>query len=519
MDGKASKEVEQVTNCLDSRLNRQLNILEILWQGRWLTGSELAEKTGSSEKTIRTDIAMINGYLSPMSIETSLKWGYFLKKDRSLPKSHLYSSILKESPEYTLLELLFFSPGITRPELCDQLYISETQLGRWLTKLNRYLQPYDFQISTDLTYKGEEQRIRDFFACFLNEKYGAAEQRFDSLKTDLIDQLIKNFLKETAILSFIHNKQHLFIGKLKFQLLARIERIRQRHEVQKPLIVFDFSSLLVSDKFYERFYRTFGIGLTNDVLYQLFYEFFSPLTLIAAPQNDRYSDLEQLRALIETAIRTIEESYHIKAEHSSQLVQDIYLSLVQTSFPTHILHHKKKEFFEAFVVDDPELAAFLENQFTEICGRLPLTKSQREENAYQGIFELLTAWRDLKRNVKNPGMVVSAVLFLDTTYEHMCMFKEEIEMHFRNKIKVDLVSPRDQLKEYSFEKYDCILTDILFETEGNVPIIGIADYLDEETITKLLGVIHQKREMIQKKQRILSFSIDMTDQQKLPLER
>jgi transcriptional antiterminator len=514
---KSSKEVKEMNHCLDSRLERQLFLLETLWEEQWMTGGELAEKAGSSEKTIRTDIAMINDYLSPMVIETSLKWGYFLKKDHSLPKAHIYAAVLKESAEYTLLEHLFFTPVLTRPEICDRLYISETQLGRWIAKINRYLQQFDFQIDTDLHYKGEEQKIRDFFSCFLNEKYGAVEGYFDAVKTKLIDQLIEMFLKETAVFSFIHNKQDLFMGKLKFQLLTRVERIKQGYQLSKPLIVFDLSSLLVSDDFYERFYRTFDVCLTNDVLYQLFYEFFSPLTLLTASRDTQSAELEQLRKQIEHEIHSIEENYHIKAEHTSRLVQTIYHSLMQVSFPTYILHHKKKEFFISFTADDPELAFDLKKQFSRICSILPLSEDQQEEIIYHGIFELLTSWRDLKKNVKNPVTIVSAALFLDTTYEHMRMIKEEIEAYFRNKINVDLILPQDKLKVNSFENYDCILSDMLIETD--IPVIGIANYLNEETITKLLAFIHQKREAVQKAEQFSPFKLNIKEHQKLPLRR
>lgn len=481
-----------------------------------MTSGELAEKAGSSEKTIRTDIAMINEYLSPMVIETSLKWGYFLKKDRSLPKAYIYAAVLKESSEYTLLEHLFFTPAITRPEICDQLYISETQLGRWIVKLNRYLQQFHFQIAADLHYKGDEQKIRDFFSCFLNEKYGTVEGYVDAVKIRLIDHLIEKFLKETAVFSFIHNKPDLFMGKLKFQLLTRIERIKQGYGLPKPLIVFDFSSLLISDEFYDRFYHTFDVRLTNDVLYQLFYEFFSPLTLLSASRDIQATELEQLREQIEHEIHTIEENYHIKAEHTSRLVQTIYHSLMQVSFPTYILHHKKKEFFASFMADDPELAFILKKRFSQICSILSLPESQQEEILYHGIFELLTSWRDLKKNVKNPITIVSAALFLDTTYEHMRMIKEEIESYFRNKIKIDLILPQDKLKKHPFGKYDCILSDMLIET--SIPVIGIADYLNEETITKLLAFIHHKREVVQKEQQFLPFKLNAKDHQKLPLK-
>ncbi len=47
--------------------------------------------------------------------------------------------------------MILFNPHITKREVCDQLYISETQLNRLQVKLNKGLEKYGIKITTDLT--------------------------------------------------------------------------------------------------------------------------------------------------------------------------------------------------------------------------------------------------------------------------------------------------------------------------------------------------------------------------------
>lgn len=231
--------------CLDSRLSRQLAILETLWDSEWMTSEELAERTGNSEKTIRTDIPIINKYIYPLSIETSFKLGIFLKKDVTIPKSYIYAAILNESSEYDLLEQIFFADNLKKIDLSEQLYTSESQITRWLSKINQSLENYELRIDNALQINGDEQKIRTFFSCFFLEKYGSPEKKFPYEQVQVIDRLIEDFLKENIAIVFANSKQHFSLSRLKFQLLISIERMKRKHEIQTEKLVNGFSFLMV----------------------------------------------------------------------------------------------------------------------------------------------------------------------------------------------------------------------------------------------------------------------------------
>ena len=106
----------------------------------------------------------------------------------------------------------------------------------------------------------------------------------------------------------------------------------------------------------------------------------------------------------------------------------------------------------------------------------------------------MTSWASLRLGVRQSTITVTAALMLDTTYEHMKMVKEEIEFYFRHKIKIDIIDPYVKLDRANFSNYDCLLTDTYTSNTYPIPTIGISNYLNDDTISKLLDFVYLKRE-------------------------
>lgn len=481
--------------CLDSRLSRQLAILETLWDSEWMTSEELAERTGNSEKAIRTDIPIINKYIYPLSIETSFKLGIFLKKDVTIPKSYIYAAILNESSEYDLLEQIFFADNLKKIDLSEQLYTSESQITRWLSKINQSLENYELRIDNALQINGDEQKIRTFFSCFFLEKYGSPEKKFPYEQVQVIDRLIEDFLKENIAIVFANSKQHFSLSRLKFQLLISIERMKRKHEIQTEKLVNGFSFLMVEASLCEEFKAIFGLELTSHVLQQLFQEYFYPFYPSRVKQGHEELSPLKIKNKIEEIIDELSKVYHVECDYRDKIVRDIYWTTFQICGPTYILHDKKKEFFEGILADSPDLAQFLHKKFQQIFSEVELFKQRKvDEMVHQAIFELMTSWASLRLGVRQSTITVTAALMLDTTYEHMKMVKEEIEFYFRHKIKIDIIDPYVKLDRANFSNYDCLLTDTYTSNTYPIPTIGISNYLNDDTISKLLDFVYLKRE-------------------------
>ena len=82
--------------------------------------------------------------------------------------------VLQNCIECQIIEEIFINPKLSKGELCDCLFISETQLNRLLAKLNTVLEKFSIQISHELTIEGSEINIRKLFASLMYEKYLSA---------------------------------------------------------------------------------------------------------------------------------------------------------------------------------------------------------------------------------------------------------------------------------------------------------------------------------------------------------
>ena len=126
-------------------LLRQRKLLHILMNRESpATGSELAETLGVTARTIRSDVAAINGCVAPYRarIQSSRSSGYrFEAEDRGLIQTLLKAETAFFSPEdrvrYLAFRLCLADSPLDPGELEDEMYVSRTTLENDLRRLRR----------------------------------------------------------------------------------------------------------------------------------------------------------------------------------------------------------------------------------------------------------------------------------------------------------------------------------------------------------------------------------------------
>lgn len=480
---------------LDGRLKRQLNILEILWETEWITTAELAEKIDSSEKTIRNDLSQINEIIAPLSIETSFRAGIILKKDLTTPKSFIYSKILENSLEYTLLETIFLRKASSKEELSDILYISETQVSRVINRINQEIRFFDFQITNHIEIIGNEGNIRDFFAIYFSEKYHLPEKLIQQEEINLISDIIEMFIKENTVWAVANNDHHLFLGNIKFQLFVCLVRLKQGYKIETNEIPFCFSHLVNEKNMVEKIHTIFDMEeMEEENLKQLFYEFYQPINPTSRFHSEGIDiDSVFIKKQIGQVITLLEDQFGLLCDNRDKLIHDIYWTTMSSIRPTYILYDKKTEFFENTLRVSPDLVTALRDEFFDIYFSLgnPFF-SYLDEMIHQSIFKLLTSWSELWIQVRKNKASIKVALLLDSSYDHMRMLKEEIQFYFRQNIKIEIISPFTRIQKVYLQKFDCLLTNVYFPDYFGIPTIGISSYLDEDVIDKLVDYYHLK---------------------------
>lgn len=478
---------------LNKQSLRQLSLLELLCNKEWVTVSEIVKEIGGVEKTIRTDIKQLNEIIEPLTIETSFKHGVFLNKEMCISKTHLYALFLQKSVECQLLEMIFFNPRSTKGELCDRLYISETQLNRLQVKLNKVLEKHDIKITNELTIVGEEGSIRKLFSSLFYEKYLSPEHFFKEKECQLIDQVIRRFYKANTAIIAANNQYHFLLNKMRMKILVAIYRCKSEYFLMQKQHFFDYTMITEDKELKKRWQVVFGISLTEKVLHNIFEHYYAPFKVTETCLELGTSQFV-LKNRLEKLIATICQQLEIECRNQDALIHAILWSSFRTVGPSYILHNTKEEFVLELLRDKQAIAKELQKYFDEIYSDLSLSVENKKNILYQSIYTLVTQWQEFRLEVRKTITKIKAVLLLDASEEHMIMLKEEIEYHFRNMYKVDILLPEDQIAFSRWNCYDCILTNLLNVDElGEVSVIGIPIYFGEEFIKKLHLFFNSKK--------------------------
>ena len=473
---------------------RQLALLELLWSNEWLTIAEIVKKIGGVEKTIRTDIKQLNEIIEPLKIETSVKYGVFLSKDLGVSKSYVYSLFLQKSVECQMLEMIFINPMMKRGELCDQLFISETQLNRLHNKMNILMKKYEIKITNDLKLIGHEKNIRKLFSSLFYEKYLSPDLLFKTEEFQLIDTVLDIFYKQNKEKMVMDDQHHFLLNKMRMRLWVAAYRCKSSSFFKQEEDYFNYSMITGDRELNKRWQAVFGIELSEEVLYNLFEYFHAPFKL-----NERCLQLGTSQSILQTRLENLilEVSYEfkIKCQNKTALLQAVMWRIFRTIGPTHILNNVEEDFVCELMNDRQDIVLNLKAKFSEIYDDLTVHSLDKKNMIYQSIYTLVSQWSEFRSEIRKPTIKIHAALLLDAPAGHLKMLKEEIEYHFRNTYEVDILLPIAQNSVNQLKHYDCVLTNGFNTNDlGDVKIIGVPNYFGEEFVKKLHHFLINKKE-------------------------
>lgn len=196
--------------------NRHILMLLYFMEHRELiTSQELAEYTGVSTRTIKTDISFINEYIKANGAEIISKksGGYYLKVynekmlnslQKKLEPIRYYNGTSYELDDFNRMSLIlrkFLSTTkrntLKIEELGEELFISKTLLRKDLEKCSKFLDSYNINIVSKPNYgtyiEGDEKNIR--MAMLSAIMFSPLEYDVASLQSKKSDKIRKLVLK------------------------------------------------------------------------------------------------------------------------------------------------------------------------------------------------------------------------------------------------------------------------------------------------------------------------------------
>lgn len=304
---------------------RQNEIIKLLNQYHILSADKIAKMLNVSTKTIRNEIHKINSSLNLNYIISQKGTGYLINEQIQLEKE--YAS--EQNIQYLILKKILNHDFYNFYELADELFISESNLQRYIKRVNEIIQKRNSSIKicrqqNQLYLNGTETEKRQITTYFLmNElnQYNFNLSMYQSLFLRI------DILELQKIITEFNNAHHLNLRdveiiSLVIHVALMLERVIRGNEIINEV---DF----VNDE-----YNHLSIQFAN--ILQIRYEIklnkseIKCLSLLLAGKvpSIEENDINEVKQFIQQLIIEINESFDVDLQQDSKFADNFLIHLI-----------------------------------------------------------------------------------------------------------------------------------------------------------------------------------------------
>lgn len=448
-------------HALSSTQNRQIKIIELLrTTNSYVSVKKIAKIVDAVPKTIVNDCQEIEErWNAILQIERNTSGDLHLSEKHNYTVREVFSDILKESPTFQLLEILFFQPGKLRTELEKELFLSSSSLYRRIVKLNEGLKMRGLQIDrNNLMLTGtNELQVRLFMAAYFLEVYDVYEWPFQldqKVVWTTVNQIDRHFDLKLN-----------FLQRAELSFLIAVSIIRQ----QQGFLNSDKRDLssektLLYETLITELLSSFSLPITElvkkDSIQTIFWYDFSWDNLAEEERIERFSD--NIIDLIVNALGiTISNE---SRKNCISLFKTVYNSYKTYPYETYIAYNRQLYNSLTIQRDFAVFSKVLEK----------ILKDQESKNRFpwytmyyhQVLFELFIYWEDLPKQLDQLRRPVLTEVCSDLGPKHAQLLAYYLNKNFHDKLLLDVQSE----KIYAEVASDSLISD-LYVTNFSTPII------------------------------------------------
>ncbi|MGE7367414.1 helix-turn-helix domain-containing protein [Desemzia incerta] len=466
---------------LEKYQQRWLTILETLYfTDEWTTISSLSKALNCSERTIKQDIVSLRQLVSIDYLHTSQK-GVCLSLPSDTNIETIFRTLLKESTNFKLLELLFHNENKTLKQIAELLYVSPATLTRMIKKINLSLNRFSLHIQINpCQIIGPEFNIRALYINYFMELYTHEEWPYPT-----IDQkFFENFIIIAA--TFVH-------FKLNFSDFARVKHwtavslIRAQHghydeikenrltdyipDVSKFRLILKPLETKMNISFQPQFIeQVFSIFLNNDFLFS-----YNDLMEKAAKNPKTNKSLNSLSVLLET----LSKKTAIPIPNKEHLLLDMYnISNLaarrdkETPKVASIIFDQKEFFIRSLEKNIPDFVELARKQLEWYQKKTDVIFSHEAINEL--IYTLVIHWEHLLIELNQQRKKAKLLIVSIYDLEHARMIRDIIDIHYPNDVVSEIyLEPRLSLKQLKKLDYNILITTVPFDSLPNKKVICI----------------------------------------------
>lgn len=477
-----------MNNILSKQTRRLLIISETLFFNSSVSFENLIDICGVSIKTIQDDVQKLNEIIKPLFIKKISLNEYQLIHVDYISCDYIYSCILSESLEFTILEKIFYEEEEYLEDYANSLFISLSTLKRTISKINKQIKHEGFQISTNpVQIVGDEDIICRTMMHFFKEKYIKFSFPFNDTQKQLFDKLVFNML---AIEKNFFNLADLEKFKLiVYTSLIRLQNGHHYSQLNIQNLKFKQTLLFLEDNLFKQaFEEEFKIELSEKNVIELTYPMskedfvFNQKELknfISKSKIDK-EKYESIYAFINDIEKTL--SICLSSEKRNLIILDLFNIQFWTRAKTYLIYNFKHNFFINLSKNYPLIAHFI----SEKVKNDPYFKRYKKHEIEEIMYILITHWDSLIFAIQDFYPKFKIGVFMLSDLEHTRFMAKILNQQFSHQFTFETIESLDfEINDSEFNKYDIILTNISNLSQDRFKIISVDLYPSANDLKKI----------------------------------
>lgn len=478
---------------------RQNQIIDILNNdNNWITGKELAKLLNVSDRTIRSDIDVINKFYDCLLIKSNKRLGYQIDEallfKQDIETKELIPQNSHERCVYIIRELLFKSKEINLIALQDQVFVSGYSIDNDIKKIRKMISEYPslklIRSKNYISLRGNEADKRKLYKQLLTE-----ETHGNFLNLNSIADLWSNFdlLEIKDILEDVCELYNYQIREIDFPMImihagVAIERIINRNYINSKTAKHHLNNNIeyqISYEFFHRVSKTIDIELVEDEVV-----LFAQLLIGSYQKDDEDENLDKLlNQIVDAVIKEVKDYFDINfsKDKDFKLGLKMHLQLLLERQQNNVtitniyLKEIKRKYPLVF-----EMAIRAGEVIADIC------KINVKENELSFLALHLGAAYDRVNSIKRYRAVI--IIPHNQMLSNMCI--DKLKLRFEERMVI--------VKRYGFyeetmikqQEPDLIITTVPLKHNLSIPTVQITlfvNYEDESKVFQTLNLLDKQR--------------------------
>ena len=473
-------------------MNRQLKLLESIFEDRYITYKDLSDKMGISKRTIYNEISNLNDLLfeNGARIVSKPRFGVLLQvTDREKYEKFTVDpdpeTIAYEDNETRVLQIaqriVSSAEGIRMEDLCEELYISRSTLNKDLRKVKDFLKGFDLKISSS-AYKG---------TCLIGDENNARRALSEisrRLKNSADAQIGKDMTEISEILRKIFSEYDFHMPEYRFNNLVvhlYIAIIRNRNgfllkEAEGYEEAVAKKERLIAAKISESIGEHFHVGFPDAELAYI------ALNLKSRQMNDADGNSVisvDIYEIVMEMLDEIDQMFGYDFKYDLELVSLLASHLV--SLEVRLLYDMP---LDNPLIEEIRQGSLLAFEMAGVaCSKLERRYGKKvpvDEMAYIALHFHLAIERKKDRRRKN------VLIVCGTGRASAELLAYNIRKNYGNQLNVVGTHESSDLNGLNFDDFDYILTTIHIKEKVPVPIIEVNLMHLKDSEKKLNKILH-----------------------------